>query len=122
MRNLHDMEVDRWRDRSAATLNHFGSIGDHTAGRFIVIPTGHVTPLVVIAAAGEDWDHVSVSAAGRTPTWSEMEAIKRLFFKDDETAMQLHVPPREHINRHNFTLHLWRPHRLAIPRPPEWMV
>jgi hypothetical protein len=36
--------------------------------------------------------------------------------------MQLHVPVSDHINRHPYTLHLWRPHALEIPRPPAEFV
>lgn len=122
MRSLHSFDIEQCRDRSPAVMQHFGSIGDHTVGRFIVTPPGHMVPLIVIAAARDGWDHVSVSAAGRCPTWTEMDAIKRMFFEPHETAMQLHVPTREHINNHQFVLHLWRPHDTAIPRPPGWMV
>ncbi|HZS18155.1 MAG TPA: hypothetical protein VFA51_09525 [Candidatus Udaeobacter sp.] len=48
-----------------------------------------------------------------------MEYVKRLFFKANETAMQLHVPPVEYINYHSHSLHLWRPHNTEIPRPPN---
>lgn len=65
--------------------------------------------LRVLAANGAGWDHVSVSRPDRCPTWDEMERIKRLFFKPDETAMQLHVPVSEHINHHPNCLHIWRP-------------
>jgi hypothetical protein len=65
--------------------------------------------LAIIASNGMGWDHVSVSRADRCPTWDEMELVKRLFFKDDECAMQLHVPPSDHINCHPNCLHLWRP-------------
>ena len=51
-----------------------------------------------------------------------MEQVKRLFFRDDETAMQLHVQPADHINCHPHCLHLWRPHGVEIPRPPAFMV
>jgi hypothetical protein len=78
--------------------------------------------LRVIATAGEGWDHVSVSRANRCPNWPEMEQIKRLFFATVETAMQLHVPPSDHISVHPYCLHLWRPHDVEIPRPPSWMV
>lgn len=122
MRNLNSPDIERWRDRSPQVLAHFGSYGDHTVGRFIVIPPDHMVPLVVIAAAGDGWDHVSVSASGRTPTWSEMEAIKRLFFEPNECAMQLHVPVKDHINNNPNVLHMWRPHGVEIPRPPGWMV
>lgn len=78
--------------------------------------------LVVIASNGEGWDHVSVSRSNRCPNWPEMEFIKRTFFKDDECAMQLHIPITAHINLHPHCLHLWRPHHDKIPRPPGWMV
>jgi hypothetical protein len=75
--------------------------------------------LRIIADAGDEWDHVSVSLSNRCPTWAEMEYVKRVFFKDDETAMQLHVPPVQHINNHPYVLHLWRPVKVAIPMPPR---
>ena len=76
------------------------------------------TPMMVVASNGGGWDHISVSAQGRCPTWDEMERVKRLFFRDNEVAFQLHVPPRNHINNHPYTLHLWRPHDATIPLPP----
>lgn len=78
--------------------------------------------LKVVASWGCGWDHVSVSTKKRIPNWDEMEFVKRTFFRDDETAMQLHVPPSDHINCHPYCLHLWRPHDCGIPRPPAWMV
>lgn len=77
--------------------------------------------LRVTASTGGEWDHVSVSTGGRPPLWEEMEFVKRLLFRDDETAMQLHAPPSDHTNLPHH-LHLWRPQRLRIPRPPAWMV
>ena len=86
--------------------------------------TRRVTLKCIASAAYEDltWDHVSISTASRCPTWDEMEQIKRLFFEDSETAMQLHVPPADHINNHPYCLHLWRPTHMEIPRPPPIMV
>lgn len=78
--------------------------------------------LRVIASEGEDWDHVSVSTETRTPTWDEMEFIRGLFFGDEETVMQLSVPRSEHINNHPHCLHLWRPQKATIPRPPGILV
>jgi len=80
--------------------------------------------LRIIAASGGGWDHVSISAENpdgslRTPRWGEMEFVKRLFFKEDEVAMQLHVTPKDHINLNPYVLHLWRPHKQRIPLPPK---
>jgi len=80
-----------------------------------------------------------------TPTWDEMNAVRHLFFRDDETVMQLHVPTTDHISFHDGCLHLWRPQSQdeieairrrwgdewqwgdvksdgPIPRPPSFMV
>jgi hypothetical protein len=100
----------------------YGWIGDETCGAFRLPSPIDGQALVVVASSGEGWDHVSVSRGNRCPNWPEMEFIKRKFFKDDETAMQLHVPPNDHLNRHPYCLHLWRPQQGDIPRPPSWMV
>jgi hypothetical protein len=118
MKNLNTL--NKARVYNPEFFLHYGNYGDETCGVFEV-PTVDGR-LRVIASSGEEWDHVSVSLPNRCPDWQEMEGVKRLFFKDDETAMQLHVPPADHINHHPFCLHLWRPHGVEIPRPPAWMI
>jgi hypothetical protein len=78
--------------------------------------------LAVIASNGDAWDHVSVSRVDRCPNWEEMEYVKRLFFNDDEVAMQLHVAVTDHINAHPYCLHIWMPQGEKIPLPPSEMV
>ena len=68
------------------------------------------------------WDHVSVSLPNRTPNWAEMAFVKSIFWGDDETVMQLHVPAAEHRNLHPYCLHLWKPLNERIPQPPPDMV
>jgi hypothetical protein len=96
----------------------FGWNGDHTCGAFKFPSPIDGQSLRVIAASDAGWDHVSVSRQSRCPNWPEMEFIKRKFFEDNETVMQLHVPISDHINCHPHTLHLWRPLNQEIPRPP----
>lgn len=74
--------------------------------------------LHVIVSDGKDWDHVSVSADNRTPTWDEMHWVKTQFFRDDEAVFQLHPPKRLYKNEQRNTLHLWRPQGVEIPLPP----
>jgi hypothetical protein len=107
MRDL--TELDRYRVKRACLLS------DARNGGFLI------PPLRIIAASGGGWDHVSVSLETRCPTWAEMSLIHRTFFKPDETAMQLHVPEKDHINTHPFVLHLWRPlsKLRKIPLPPK---
>jgi hypothetical protein len=119
MRDLR--ALDKYRD-SASERRIYGTEGDATCGVFRIPSPIDRAGLAVVASCGDGWDHVSISRPNRPPNWAEMSRIYRLFFGDDETAMQLHVPSTEHINCHPNTLHLWRPQNARIPRPPGWMV
>jgi hypothetical protein len=121
MRDLHNL--DQFRLRGQDIIDQFGSTGDHETGAFIIPVPGQMTALRVLASAGEGWDHISVSPVGqqRTPTWAEMEIAKKAFF-GDVVAMQLHLPASDHVNCHPYTLHVWIPHTVKIPLPPDWMV
>jgi hypothetical protein len=114
--------LHRYRDCGADVIRHFGSVGDHETGAFLVPSEIDGGAMRVIASVSDGWDHVSVSRRNRCPNWQEMEQIKHLFFNHDETAMQLHVPKSEHINCHPYCLHIWRPTDQEIPKPPPIMV
>ncbi len=116
MKNLRDLDPHR------VLIKEYGTLGDETCGAFVFPSPIDGQSLRIVASMEDGWDHVSVSRQSRVPNWPEMEFIKRKFFKDDETVMQLHLPPSEHINFHPFCLHLWRPQHVDIPRPPAWMV
>lgn len=120
MRDLH--LLDAYRQTGSEIVRRFGGIGDGGCGMFEVASPVDRAPMRVVASTGGGWDHVSVSRPTRCPHWSEMEYVKRLFFCDDETAMQLHVPLSQHVNHHPHCLHLWRPQHQDIPCPPAWMV
>jgi hypothetical protein len=116
MRDLH--ELDRYRLRGERVRAMYGSEDDAYVGAFAMPSPIDGRELVIVASNDAGWDHVSVSRQNRAPNWTEMEHVKRAFFRDDEVAMQLHVPPSEHINVHPNCLHLWRPHQQPIPMPP----
>lgn len=120
MRDLRTLEI--YRDTSPAVVDYYGNIGDETCGVFSVPSTIDGAQLKIIASSGEGWDHVSVSRRNRCPNWDEMEQVKRLFFREHEAAMQLHLPPADHISVHPHCLHIWRPHDAEIPLPPKCMV
>lgn len=123
MRNLYDPGIDQYRRRGAGVILRFGTEGNHRAGMFeLPSATAEGVTLRVVASVGKGWDHLSVSTRRRCPVWEEMEQVKRLFFQPGECAMQLHVPVAEHINHCPYCLHIWRPHKKAIPRPPGWRV
>jgi len=117
-------ELDQYRVRSKEVLQRYGSFGDEYGGCFAIEikKREKKTKLHIIASRGDGWDHVSVSVHNRTPTWEEMEHVKRLFFEEHELAIEYHLPPSDHINLHPNCLHIWRPHNDTIPLPPTYMV
>lgn len=121
MRNLYLLDIYRLKG-SQLPKRFRGFAGDETCGAFVVKSPIDKADLVVLASSDFGWEHVSVSRKNRCPNWAEMSFVKGLFFRDDETVMQLHVPSSDHINDHPNCLHLWRPTHQEIPRPPSWMV
>ena len=114
MKNLD--ELNQYR----ISLN--GNMGSPSSGAFR-IPIGNQL-WNVIASSGSGWEHVSIIpyTADRCPKWSEMCALKDLFFRPEETVMQLHPAKSQYVNIHAYCLHLWRPIGENIPQPPIWMV
>lgn len=76
----------------------------------------------VIFSWGMGWEHASVSLESRTATWNEMCIIKAMLWHPNECCMQLHPPEEDYKNDHDFCLHIWKPKRMTIPRPPKIMV
>ncbi|MCA9013742.1 MAG: hypothetical protein KDA77_00290 [Planctomycetaceae bacterium] len=125
MRKSLPKEIRKCRVRTGhlASDDSFGM-----TGQFLIPYPGTGVVLRVISSDGSGWDaqslgpdaweHVSVSLQARTPTWDEMDFVKRLFWKDSETVLQLHVPRDQHINFTETCLHLWRPKKLDVPLPP----
>lgn len=111
MRDLRELDEYRYME---GDMHRYGGYGGKVQGTFI-IPND--PPLRIIADTGQGWDHVSVSCETRTPTWEEMDRVKRLFFKAHEVAVQYHVPADDHINIHQYCLHLWRPKLKRVPMP-----
>ena len=97
-------------------------------GAFVIPHNGLL--ICCIISDQMNWDHVSVSLRSkdqtkmikRTPTWEEMEFVKRLFFEPDEVAVQYHVREDDHINVHDYVLHLWRGQQINYIMPPKIMV
>jgi hypothetical protein len=121
VRRLRDIPAARFVDHEAALWGR-REAGTDFGGIFALRSKSTGRELHVIAATGEGWDHVSVSAQHSTPTWEEMEQVKRLFFYPDEVAFQLHVAVDKHLNHNPNVLHMWRPLDRPVPLPPLSMV
>jgi len=93
--------------------------------------------LLVLASDGSEWDkafpgirpiweHVSVSARKdrqvRTPTWTEMQRIKEIFWDAEDVVVQFHPKESQYVNQHPHTLHMWRPVDVELPTPPKGAV
>jgi len=118
-------EQYRVRSGALATTEAFGNNGA------FVLPVLKRAIVHVIASDGEGWEHVSVSLdpqtmgaknAQRCPTWEEMDALKRLFWDDSDCVAQLHVPRKDWVNCHPYTLHLWRQISHEWAQPDSIMV
>jgi len=97
-------------------------------GRFIVRCPATGAKMCVLLSDGSEWtemglpepawEHASVSCANRCPTWEEMAWVKSLIWEEEEAVLEFHPPKSQHVNNHNFCLHLWRPIGVEIPLPP----
>jgi len=105
-------------DMNKYRINLFGDRGDMNNGILVIKDKG----LRIQFSNGMDWDHVSVSRKHRMPTYEDMCYAKNLFWSSDLCVMELHVPEKDHINCHPYCLHLWRPQKETIPRPPQIMI
>ncbi len=91
-------------------------------GAFFVPVTRARTVIKVIASDGMGWEHVSASLPDRCPTWSEMSALKSIFWDDEDCVVQFHPPRSEYVNNHPFCLHMWRSTEMEFPLPDSLLV
>jgi hypothetical protein len=56
---------------------------------------------------GKTWLHVSMSRRSRMPTYEDMKEVKELFVGRNRQALQIFPKESEHVNIHNYCLHLW---------------
>ena len=95
-------------------------------GAFVLLYSQRVAPknLHCIVSDGEGWEHVSVSLPNRCPYWDEMVFVRHVFWEPEDMVIQLHPPASEHVNCHQYCLHLWRKAGTNdyLERPPAWMV
>ena len=66
----------------------------------------------------DSWEWAAVLTNYRCPTWEEMDEVKGAIWDEEDCVMQLHPPESEYVNIHQYTLWLWRPLKVSIPRPP----
>lgn len=77
-----------------------------------------------VASWGGGWDHVSVAPIRRNivPDWNTMCKVKRIFFKPDETAIEIHPSEDQYVDNLSNCLHLWRCRYKEMVLPPSCFV
>lgn len=68
------------------------------------------------------WEHISVSLKNRCPNHKELGHIKSLFWDDEDTIVHYYPKASEHINLHEYCLHLWKWNGGEFPAPPSYLV
>ena len=56
---------------------------------------------------GKNWIHVSVSRRSKVPSYDDLKLVKKLFIGDDLEAYQVFPKKSNHVNIHEYCLHLW---------------
>lgn len=117
MRNEPNLRVNQYRMKGEGIFPDTPDGANH--GRF------QIGPLTITSSGtkgGTGWEHVSISGPRRTPTWTEMEKVKQLFWGDKQTVIQFHPMGSEYINIHPNCLHLWRSEGQDHLLPPAMLV
>jgi len=117
MKKVFPPNIEKFR----VTYGRFGSTKFDGFNGFFFIPyAGEILKVMMSDMMG--WDHVSVSYENRIPGWKELHWVKRLFWDDEETVIQIHPPESRYINRCEYCLHLWRNQNQEIELPPREMI
>ncbi len=110
-------ETNRIREGRQGTARNSGN-----NGAFLFRTQPGRAELFAVASDGMGWEHVSVSARVRCPTWEEMCWIKGIFWGQEDCVIQFHPPSSQYVNVHPNCLHLWRPIGKKILMPETWLV
>ena len=67
---------------------------------------GTVIVTVYDYETGDQWIHASISRKGRLPSYDDLKDLHRAIFGNGY-AYQVFAPSEEHVNIHDFALHLF---------------
>lgn len=57
--------------------------------------------------------HISVSRKSRLPSWEDLKCVKNVFMGRDVDAFHVIPKASDHVNLHNYTMHIWTPWKEA---------
>lgn len=68
------------------------------------------TASVIVTCAdyddGQDWLHASIARPARMPSYADLKVLHAAVFGDG-WSYQVFAPPSDHVNIHNYALHLF---------------
>lgn len=68
---------------------------------------GTTSVIITVAAIdGAEWIHASIAARAEMPSYEDMKRLHRAAFGNGY-AYQVFAPPTQHVNIHQYALHLW---------------
>jgi hypothetical protein len=77
-------------------------------GWMLVRKNGDGMVIVTVAEFdGAEWIHASISHPHRMPIYADLMLLYHAAFAGAGQAYQIFVPEDEHVNIHEFALHLW---------------
>lgn len=65
---------------------------------------------IIVTAAewdGVEWVHASMTRRDRVPSYEDLCRLHQAAFRAGGFAYHVFAPPSEHINIHEYALHLW---------------
>jgi hypothetical protein len=77
---------------------------------FAYLARRHGGSVVVTAAVWDDgvtWIHASIARPDRMPTYEELTHLHRAVYGENRWAYQCFAPITDHVNIHQYALHLW---------------
>lgn len=90
---------------SGFRMHHQETYQDTPLGSIIV--TQDVAPNHQETGDLREWIHASMAFIHRPPSYDELTLLKRAVWRDKGTAYQVFAAADEHVNIHEYALHLW---------------
>lgn len=78
-----------------------GAVFENKRQRLSVVVSGDVEQ------DGKRWLHLSVAHSDRLPKYETLVEVKELFIGGERKAIQVFPPRSQHVNIHNYCIHLW---------------
>ena len=100
--------VDALRIRSSLGRHRFKApVPFGPDGWTLTAPDGRTSVIVTVAEHdGAEWVHASIAHGSYLPSYEELKQLHNAVFRDG-WSYQIFAPLSDHVNIHEYALHLW---------------